>query len=205
MMRKWFMLLTILIVTFISGGGNVLANTTDNTTYGSGSYGGCDYGSCTLTLTSGGATGVNVAPTAAGRCTVQSDTVSVLTNSSSGYNMTMTTATTNNAMTGSSGSINASAGTAASPTTLAMNTWGYRIDGLSSFGAGPTSAQANGSIPSVTFAGVPASNQTPTAVASTAAAANPAENTTVWYGLCANDSVLSGTYSVSVTYTAVTN
>jgi hypothetical protein len=29
--------------------------------------------------------------------------------------------------------------------------------------------------------------------------------TTVWYGLCANSTIIAGTYSVSVTYTAVTN
>lgn len=204
-MKKWLILFAIPVAICLAVSSDAFADTTDNTTYGSGSYGGCEYGSCTLTLASGGATGVNVLPTPTGRCTVQSDTVSVLTNSSSGYSMTMTTATADNAMTGSAGSIDASSGTAVSPVTLAMNTWGYRIDGLSGFGAGPTNSQTNGSIPSVAFAGVPASGQTPTAVASTIAAASPAQETTVWYGICADDSVPSDTYSVSVMYTAVTN
>lgn len=182
-----------------------MADTTDSTTYGSGSFGNCNYGSCTITLTSGGTTAVDVAPTPTGRCTVQSDTVSVLTDSTSGYTLTMTTSTANNDMTGAGGNINAAASTAASPAILSMNTWGYRVDGLSGFGAGPTTARSNGSIPSDTFAGVPANNGTPTAVASSVGPANPADETTVWYGLCADDTVTSGSYSVSVLYTAVTN
>ena len=181
------------------------ADTTDSTVYGSGNYGNCDYGACTITLTSGGSTNVNVAPTPAGKCTVQSDTPSVLTDSTVGYSLTMTTSTTNNAMTGSSGSIAASNGTAASPVTLAMNTWGYRVDGLGGFGSGPTSAQNSGSIPSVSFAGVPPSNLAGTAVASSSGPANPAVTTTVWYGVCADSSVPSGSYATTVTYTAVTN
>jgi len=181
------------------------ADTTDSTVYGSGNYGNCDYGACTITLSSGGATTLNVAPTPTGKCTVQSDTASVLTDNTVGYSLTMTTSTTNNAMTGASGSIAAASGTAASPVTLGMNKWGYRVDSLAGFGAGPTSSQNNGSVPSVSFAGVPASNQSPTKVASTSGPANPAATTTVWYGLCADSSVPSGGYSVTVTYTAVTN
>lgn len=181
------------------------ADTTDSTVYGSGNYGNCDYGSCTITLSGGGSKTLNVVPTPTGKCTVQSDTASVLTDSTSGYSLTMTTSTTNNAMTSGSNSIAASSGTASSPVTLAMNTWGYRVDGLSGFGTGPTSAQSSGSIPSVSFAGVPASNQAGTQVASSGGPANPAVTTTVWYGLCANASQSSGNYSVTVTYTAVTN
>jgi hypothetical protein len=181
------------------------ADTTDSTVYGSGNYGNCDYGSCTITLSGGGSTTLNVVPTPTGKCTVQSDTASVLTDSTSGYSLTMTTSTTNSAMTSGSNSIAASSGTASSPVTLAMNTWGYRVDGLSGFGTGPTSAQSSGSIPSVSFAGVPASNQAGTQVASSGGPANPAVTTTVWYGLCANASQSSGNYSVTVTYTAVTN
>lgn len=181
------------------------ADTTDSTVYGSGNYGSCDFGSCTITLTSGGSTTLDVAPTPSGKCTVQSDTASVLTDSTSGYSLTMTTSTTNNAMTSASGSIAAASGTAASPATLASNTWGYRVDGLAGFGTGPTSAQSNGSTPSVTFAGVPPSNLAGTQVASSSGPANPAADTTVWYGLCADSSVPADSYSVTVTYTAVTN
>jgi hypothetical protein len=196
-----FLLLGLLLVNTPA----VQADTTDSTVYGSGNYGNCDYGSCTITLSSGGATTLNVVPTPSGKCTVQSDSASVLTDSTSGYSLTMTTSTTNNAMTSGSNSIAASSGTAASPVTLGMNTWGYRVDGLSGFGTGPTSAQSSGSVPSVPFAGVPASNQAGTQVATSSGPANPAVSTTVWYGLCANSGQSSGNYSVTVTYTAVTN
>lgn len=204
-MRKLLFAMIALFIGLAVGMPTVRADTTDSTVYGSGNYGDCDYGSCTITLSSGGTTTLNVAPTPAGKCTVQSDTASVLTDSTSGYSLTMTTSTTNNAMTSGSGSIAAASGTAASPAILSMNTWGYRVDNLAGFGAGPTSAQNNGSVPSVTFAGVPASNLAGTQVASSNGPANPAAATTVWYGLCANASQPSGNYSVTVTYTAITN
>jgi hypothetical protein len=203
---KKLLLIGLLITGIIAGvAQTVKADTTDSTVYGSGNYGNCDYGACTITLSSGGATTLNVAPTPAGKCTVQSDTASVLTDSTVGYSLTMTTSTTNNAMTSGSGNILAASGTAASPQVLSMNRWGYRVDSLSGFGTGPTSSQNNGSIPSVSFAGVPPSNLAGTQVASSSGPANPAAVTTVWYGLCADSSVPSGNYSVTVTYTAVTN
>jgi hypothetical protein len=204
--RKVLRLLALLLVALCTLSGSlVLADTTDSSVYGAGNFGGCDYGSCAITLTSGGTTNVNVVPTPTGKCTVQSDTASVLTDSSVGYSLTMTTSTTNNAMTGGSGSINASSGTSSSPVTLVINTWGYRVDGLAGFGAGPTSAQNSGSVPSVTFAGVPPSNLAGTTVASSSGPANPAVPTTVWYGVCADSSVPAGSYTTTVTYTAVTN
>jgi hypothetical protein len=205
-MKKLIVILALLFTSLVAVTAPVAwADTTDSTVYGSGNFGSCDYGSCTITLTSGGSTTLNVAPTPTGKCTVQNDTPSVLTDITSGYSLTMTTSTTNNAMTSSSGSIAASSGTAGSPTVLAANTWGYRVDGLAGFGAGPTTSQSNGSTPSVTFAGVPPSNLAGTQVASSSGPANPAVGTTVWYGLCADSSVPAGNYGVTVTYTAVTN
>lgn len=199
--RSIFLVLSVVLLT-IGLGGTTFA---DSNAYGSGDYGYCDYGMCYIQLTTTGNVSLNTTPTATGSCTVQSNTASVETDNTLGYTMTMTTSTTNNAMTAGSNSITASSGTSSAPTTLGINTWGYRVDGLASFGSGPTSAQTNGSTPSVTFAGVPASNGTPTAVASSSSSADPAVNTTVWYGLCANESTPPGTYSVQVTYTAVTN
>lgn len=206
LIRRFFVVALVALMTLvIIGPGIARANTTDSAAYGSGGYGNCSYGSCTITLTSSGTTNVNVVPNTAGKCTVQSDVASVLTDNPTGYSLTMTTSTTNNAMTSTSGSIPTSTGTAASPIILAMNTWGYRVDGLSGFGAGPTSAINSGSTPSTTFAKVPPSDQAGTQVASSSNAANPAVNTTVWYGVCANSAIPAGSYTVTVTYTAVTN
>lgn len=193
------------VVVLLFAGSSAYADTTDTAVYGAGDYGGCSYGSCTLTLTSDGATSVNVVPTPAGKCTVQKDSVSVLTNSTTGYTLTAKTSTGNNDMTGASDSIAASSATPASPAILSMNTWGYRVDNLAGFGTGPTSAQSSGSVPSVTFAAVPASDEPPTAIASSSSAANPAEITDVWYGVCADSSLPSDTYTTTVVYTAVTN
>ena len=181
------------------------ADTTDSSVYGSGSFGDCDYGTCTITLTDTGSPTLTIVPTPTGVCSVQSDTVSVLTDSTTGYSLTMTTNTTNNAMQGTSTSLAASSGTSSAPTTLAINTWGYRVDGLASFGAGPTTTRSSGSVPSVTFAGVPASNQSSTQVAYSNSPANPAQDTKAWYGVCANSSIPVDTYSVTVVYTAITN
>jgi len=198
--------LSIAFVASICSVQNVsFADTTDSSVYGSGSFGDCDYGTCTITLTDTGVPTLTVVPTPTGVCSVQSDTVTVLTDSTTGYSLTMTTSTTNNAMQGTSTSLAASSGTSSAPTTLAVNTWGYRVDSLASFGSGPTTAQSSGSIPSVTFAGVPASNQSSTQVASSSSPANPAQDTKVWYGVCANASVPVDTYSATVVYTAVTN
>lgn len=183
----------------------VSATTTDSTTYGGGNYGACDYGSCSITLTSGGSTTLDVLPSSTGKCTVQSDTASVLTNSDVGYSLSMTTSTSANALIGGTTNISATSGSVASPAALTMNSWGFRVDGAGSFGGGPTATQTNGSVPGVTFAAVPTNAQTPATIATTSSPANPAVDTKVWYGLCADASVPADTYAATVVYTAVTN
>lgn len=182
-----------------------LANTTDNTTYGSGNYGDCDYGSCAITLTSGGAVNLDITPTQAGSCTIASDTVSVLTDSTAGYTVKLASSTTDTSLVNGASTIATSSGTAASPTILNPNAWGWRVDGLSGFGSGPSSTQSNIAAPISSFAGMPASNVTPATIKSSNTYANPAVDTTVWYGLCADISALNGTYTTQVTYTATTN
>jgi hypothetical protein len=175
-------------------------------TYGSGSYGSCDFGSaCSISLTSNGNIDLNVTPAAGGACTTQSDTASVLTDDTNGYTLTLADSSTSTALQNGAASINASSGTLASPTSLVANNWGYRVDGLGSFGSGPTTSQTNVSPSGALFAGIEASDQPADTIASTSGAADPAVTTTVWYGACANTSVASGTYSSQVLYTAVAN
>lgn len=175
-------------------------------TYGSGVYGACTYNECGIALTSDSTINLNVTPLGGSTtCTVASETVGVTTGSSTGYNVTLSDSNTNNSMAGSNGgTINATSGTYASPAALTANTWGYRVDGRGSFGAGPTSAVTNGSIPARTFARTPASGSADTIISSSSAA-NPRVDTNVWYGLCASSSLPSGTYSDAVIYTAVVN
>src|SRR6185312_2811878 len=130
-------------------------------TYGSSTYGSCEYGNtCSITLTSGGTVHLDVTPASGGRCTIQSDTASVLTDDSNGYTLTLADNSTNTALDDGSATIPASSATIASPAALTANKWGYRVDGLGSFGAGPTTAQSNISPPATLFAGIKASNQT---------------------------------------------
>lgn len=185
----------------------ILADTTvTSTTYGSGTFGACNYQTCPITLSSNGAVNLDVSsPSLSGSCTVQSDVVSVQTANSAGYTLQVANSSTNTAMVNGASTIPAVAGTLASPASMSANAWGYRVDGLGSFGSGPTTAQSNISAPISSFAGVPASNATAATLATTSVAADPAQTTTVWYGLCANTSIPNGTYSTTVTYTATTN
>jgi len=170
-----------------------------------GDYGDCNYGSCSITLSSAGAVNLDITPTQAGTCSIASNDVSVLTDSTSGYNVQLASSTVSTNLINGASTIAASGGTAASPAILNPNAWGWRIDGYSGFGAGPTSAQSSITAPISGFAGVLASNVTPATIKTSSSAANPAVNTTVWYGLCADTSALNGTYTTQVTYTATTN
>jgi len=176
-----------------------------NGAYGDGSYGSCTYNSCGISLSSNGTVNVNVIPGASTTCTVQSDSVGVTTDSSTGYTLTATTSTSSNSLASGGNTIPATGGTAGSPAALTANTWGYRVDGLGSFGAGPTSAVSNTGVPVVSFAAIPTSVQTPATLATSSSPADPAVTTTVWYGVCVNSAKVAGTYTNSVVYTAVVN
>lgn len=194
------------LVTALLGLSGGLAAAYPSGTYGSGTYGSCEYGStCSITLTSGGSVHLDITPTSSGRCTIQSDTASVLTDDSNGYTLTLADNSTNTALDDGSATIPATSATIGSPAALTANKWGYRVDGLGSFGAGPTTAQSNIAVPGTVFAGIKASNVAADTIATTSAAANPAQDTTIWYGACADTSLSSGVYTTQVTYTAVAN
>ncbi len=173
--------------------------------YGSGTYGSCQYNSCSLSISSAGTLTINVTPAAGGACSTQDDTVSVLTDDPSGYTLSLANSNTNTALLNGSAAINSITAAQASPAALVANQWGYRVDGVGGFGAGPTTAQSNVSPDSILFAGVPASNYTPDTIATTSGVADPAVNTYVWYSVCTDTSIASGTYTSQITYTAITN
>ena len=172
--------------------------------YGSGLYGTCAYSSCGLIISTNGNVSLSVTPTASGVYTTQSDSVSVTTNASTGYTLTLNDASTDNRLLNGSDFINASTGSQATPAARSMNSWGYRIDNLGGFGAGPTTAEQNALSSGYTFAGLPASNQTADTIKVTSGPAS-ADITTVWYGVAVDSSLPSGSYATTVTYTAVTN
>lgn len=185
---------------------NGLAMAYPSGTYGSGAYGSCEYGvACSISLTSNGTVSLSVTPNSSGSCTIQSDSATVFTDDTNGYSLTLADSGTNTALINGSSTINATSGTITSPTSLSGNSWGYRVDGLGSFGSGPTTSQSNVAHNSTLFAGIEASDQLPDTIATTSGAADPAVTTTVWYGACADTSVSSGTYTTQVIYTAVAN
>ena len=205
--RRWLAYLPILVsslgLALCSG---VVSAYYATGTYGSGTYGSCEYGvQCDITLSSNSSLSLNITPTASGKCTIHSDSPSVLTDDTDGYTLTVADNSTNTSLVNGASSIPTTSGTVSSPSTLSGNSWGFRVDGLGGFGAGPTTDQDNVARGSITFSSIKASNATADTIASTSGAADPAVATTVWYGACADTSVSSGTYTTQVLYTAVAN
>lgn len=155
-------------------------------------------------FTTSGTVNANVTPTGAGAQTIASDTVTVSTNDSAGYTLTLAANTANTNLVSGSNNIAASSGTQTTPVVQVVNTWGYRVDGVGGFGAGPTSSASNQAISgTVKFAGVPATGSANT-IKTTATTAS-SDTTSVWYGVAANTSQPSGTYTQTVTYTCTAN
>lgn len=159
--------------------------------------------SSTISITSGATVNIDTTPTSAGVQTTASNAVSVSTNNVAGYSLQLAETTGSSTLTSGSNTIAATTGTYGSPVALAVNRWGYRLDNVGNFGAGPTSAISNATIGSLTYAAVPATGS-PQQVKSTNATAT-GDTTTVWYSVTANTSQPSGSYTNSVTYTATTN
>ena len=168
------------------------ANTVINATLGS-----------TISVTTSTPVAISLTPTAGGVVSSSSDTVSVSTNNTSGYTLTLEDNDATTTLVSGANSIAAHSGTQASPTTLANNTWGYRVDSVGGFGAGPTSAETNNGSSSTIWAGVPATGSPNTLKTTSSTASN--DTTTVWYGVKVTSSQPNGTYTDTVTYTATTN
>ncbi|MDB5162797.1 MAG: exported protein of unknown function [Candidatus Saccharibacteria bacterium] len=161
-------------------------------------------GSAINVFTTSGTVNLNSTPTGAGVQTTASDTVTVSTNNSAGYTLSLAETTGSSALVSGGNSIPAITGsTFASPTALSANTWGYRVDGIGGFGAGPTTGASNATIGTTTYAPVPATGAPQTLKTTGTTATN--DVTTVWYSVAVNTATPSGTYTNSVTYTATTN
>jgi hypothetical protein len=155
-------------------------------------------------FTTSGTVNANVTPTGSGAQTIASDTVTVSTNDPSGYTLALAETGASSNLVSGSDTIPPSSGTQASPVAMSANTWGYRVDGVGGFGAGPTSGQSSAAISgSIKFAAVPVT-ASPNTLKTTSGTAS-SDTTTVWYGVAANTSQPIGTYTNSVTYTATAN
>jgi hypothetical protein len=161
--------------------------------------------SSVITLfTTSGTVNLAVTPTAGGVQTINNDVITVSTNDAAGYTLQLAETGAGTTLTSGSNNIAASTGTQTVPIVEANNTWGYRVDGIGGFGAGPTTAATNAAISgSIKFAGVPAT-ASPNTIKTTATTASN-DTTNVWYGVALTTATPSGTYTNSVTYTATAN
>ena len=155
-------------------------------------------------LSTSGTVNINTTPTGSGVQTIASDTVTVSTNDASGYTLQLGETSATTTLTSGGNTIAASSGTQGTPIAMANNTWGYRVDSIGGFGAGPTSPATNAAISgTIKFAGV-APSGSPNTIKTTATTASN-DTTTIWYGVATTTAQASGTYTNSVTYTAVAN
>lgn len=162
-----------------------------------------DIGAVIGLFTTNGTVDVDVTPSASGAQTIASDTVTITTNNAAGYNLKLALAGAQTDLESGSDAIPQSSGTQASPSVPAVNTWGYRVDGVGGFGAGPTSGASSQPVGARTFAAVPATGSPNTLKTTSSPAVS--DTTTVWYQVYADTATPPGTYTNTVVYTAVTN
>lgn len=156
------------------------------------------------TFTTSSTVNVDVLPVdAAGRQTIAKDTVTVSSNNTAGYTLTLvdTDGSVTNLNDGGPNNIATTSGTAAASAALTAGQWGWRVDNMpsSDFGAGPTSPLSSGTISStIKFAGAPT---TAVQLKQTSSIASN-DITDVWYSVAANNTQAPGTYTNGMTYTA---
>lgn len=173
--------------------------------YGTGTYGTCTFSTCSISLSTTGSVNLNASPTNDGIYTIQNDVVNITSGASTGYSLSVESATASTNLINGSDTISTTSGTFISPQFLDMNSWGYRVDNVGGFGSGPTTAVTNAASSSATFAGLPA-NGTPDVFMSKASASGVGgDNYNVWYGLHVDRTPSNGTYTQSVLYTVTQN
>jgi hypothetical protein len=155
-----------------------------------------------ISMTTSGTVSISITPVSGGSQTSASDTVTVNSNNSAGYVLTLANADTTLTLANGGNTIAAHAGTQGTPTALANNSWGYAVGGLGTFDAS-YSTITNATSSSTKWAGVPSSSSPNTLKTTAAVATN--DTTTVWYSVKADTSKPNGTYTDTVTYTATTN
>lgn len=160
----------------------------------------------TISITTSGTVTINITPVSGGAQTSASDTVTVNTNNSTGYNLAVKDSDATLTLTNGGNTIAASSNTFASGGVLANNTWGWAVPtgttgiGSNSFDAS-YSVITNATSSSTNWAGITASDQQ---FKNTSTVASN-DVTTVWYSAKADTSKPNGTYADTVTYTATTN
>ena len=191
----------LLLVGVLFGGASIVSAATANTTITS-------TVSPVIAVSSTGSVALDVTPSGAGVQTVNSGTVTVNTNDTIGYTLTLSSSSAQTALQSGANTIPASTGTRTAPVVQTANSWGYCVSGVGGFGATcPATPSSNQTISGTyKFAGVPASGSADIiANPNTAQTYSSNATTTVWYGVAANTTRASGLYTGTVTYTATAN
>lgn len=161
-----------------------------------------------ISMTTSGTVAISLTPSGSGVVSSASDTVTVNTNNSNGYNLQVADSDATTTLVSGANTITAWTGTKAAPTALGNGTWGMAVSstttGIGTNGFDTTYSAENNSTSSTSkWAGVPATGS-PMTLKNTAATATN-DTTTVWYAVKVDTAKPTGTYSDTVTYTATTN
>ncbi len=143
-----------------------------------------------------------ITPDSTGKQSTASDTISASTNDSAGLTITLASSSAATTMVSGANTILASAGTPAAPIALVNNTWGWRIDTVGGFGAGPGAVISNAAPSAITYAAI-APTGSPFTIKTTAVSG--ATSSTVWFSSRINNTQPNGAYVATVTYTITTN
>jgi hypothetical protein len=168
-------------------------------------------------FTTSGTVNINVASASGVKQTVNTDTITISTNDTAGYTLTLQDGNNSNDLCITPGSgctgIPSTSATSTTPALMSgANIWGYHIDGAtkwcnsgstcgSTFGTSLSSNQAASA--TLKFAKVPLSGS-PDTLKTTATTAS-SDVTYVWYGIDIDPTQANGTYTDTVTYTATAN
>lgn len=161
-----------------------------------------------ISISSGPNVAISLTPTTGGVVSSASDTVTVSTNKTNGYTLTMKDADTSANLVSGANNITPFASTT-TPGALTNGTWGWAVAsgtagvGISGFDASYSAESDNVSSTSK-WVGVPLSSGSASTIKSTSSTAS-GDTTTVWYAARVNASQPTGTYTDTVTYTATTN
>jgi hypothetical protein len=147
-------------------------------------------------------------PAGSGVVSSASDTVTVSTNKSNGYNLSVADSDATTSLTSGPNNLTASAGTKLAPVALVNGTWGFAVasttTGIGTNGFDASYTAENSAQGSTTkWAGMPASGS-PVMLKTTATTATN-DTTQVWYAAKVSTAQPTGTYTDTVTYTAITN
>jgi hypothetical protein len=158
----------------------------------------------TMTTTSQGNSNnvdFSLAPGASPVLSSASDTITVNTNNTAGYLLTLADGDATETLTNGANTIAASANTTTAPAALATNTWGFAKPGAP-FDVS-YSAETNSTTSTTKWAKIPSTGSPYTLKTTAAVATN--DTTTVWYAAKVDSSKPTGTYTDQVVYTATTN